>query len=343
MPSELTARGRNLAIDLGTSHTLVYAQGQGIILNETSVVVTDVRNGAVISYGDEAKKAIGRAPEHFQVIRPIRGGAIADFNAAEVLLTHLIRRATGRRRRRMDIVLCAPSAITSVERSALTTAAQAAGARQVTVVEGQMAAAIGAGLPVHEPTASMVVDIGGGTTDIAIVSIGGLAASYSLRTAGQTMDAAITTHMKERHGFQIGEQTAEATKLAIGTAGPVPGREPASPHPVRGRILETGIPGSIDVTEAEIRGALRGTVEEIVSAVRTALDTCPPELAGDIIDHGIVLAGGGALLPGLDRRIAAATRLPVFVPEDPTHCAAVGAGRCAENYKAIASAASQAA
>ncbi|MFI6639715.1 rod shape-determining protein [Streptomyces sp. NPDC050504] len=327
----------DIGIDLGTANTLLYARGRGIVLNEPSVVAVEEGRGTALAVGTEAKETIGRTPGSITAIRPLRDGVISDYEAAEEMLRHFVRKAVPGRRPRTRMVVCVPSGITPVERRAIVHAAKSAGARAVHLIEEPMAAAIGAGLPVSDPRGSMVVDIGGGTTEVAVISLGGIVTSRSLRVGGDRFDSAITEYVRREHGLLIGERTAEDIKIAIGSAWPVPGdAEPAErTFTVRGREKVAGLPKTLALTVAEVRGALDEPVEAIVSAVRATLEDCPPELSGDVMEHGIVLTGGGALLPGLDLRLASGTGIPVFVADDPLDCVALGSGKCAEEYDTL--------
>ncbi|MFJ9517815.1 rod shape-determining protein [Kitasatospora sp. NPDC101801] len=331
--------GQDIGIDLGTANTLVYLRGKGIVLNEPSVVAVDRKTGEVLSVGTEARRTLGRTPEDVVASRPLRDGVIADFDGTRHLLRHLLAKATGTAVRRFRagprVVVCVPSGITGVERRAVIEAVGSAGAASVHLIQEPMAAAIGAGLPVHEPTGSMVVDIGGGTTEVAVVSMGGMVASRSIRVAGDRMDAAITKQVKKDHGLLIGERTAEELKLAIGSADPIPGDQTPAELVVRGRDAVGGLPRSATVTAAQIREALDEPVAEIVLAVRQTLDAVPPELSGDVMGQGIVLTGGGALLRGLDARISRETGLPVRVAENPLDCVVIGSGKCVEQIEEL--------
>ncbi|MFC6061777.1 rod shape-determining protein [Streptomyces ochraceiscleroticus] len=342
----------DIGIDLGTANTLVYARGKGVVLNEPSVVAVSAA-GDVVAVGTEAKRTIGRTPSGITAMRPLQEGVIADFDAAERMLRGLMKKALpGRRLSRPRVVVCVPSGITGVERRAVIDSAKRAGAREVQLIEEPMAAAIGAGLPVAEPVGCMVVDIGGGTTEVAVVSMGGLVTAQSVRVAGDAMDAAITAYVKKKHALAIGERTAEDIKIAIGSAlwtpeedgvpePPADGADEEAERPVpvrrdactiRGRDQVNGLPRTQEITAEEIRQALAEPVDAIVQAVRRTLDACPPELSGDIIEHGIALTGGGALLRGLDRLLSEETGVPVVVAEDPLHCVVAGTGKCVEEF-----------
>ncbi|MDT0546254.1 MULTISPECIES: rod shape-determining protein [Streptomyces] len=378
MAQNKTFAGRDVGIDLGTANTLVYVRGRGVVLNEPSVVAVSTTDGSVLAVGSEAKETIGRTPSNIVAVRPLRDGVIADFEIAERMLRHFIKKVTGSRRlARPRVVVCVPSGITGVERRAVMEAASQAGARQVHLIEEPMAAAIGAGLPVSEPTGSMVVDIGGGTTEVAVVSLGGIVTARSVRMAGDAMDAAITAHVKKRYALAIGERTAEEIKVSIGSAAPggawsAPGVGtstrlaernvevvsaarggeglsldkgddpertqtllPPDRCTIRGRDQVTGLPKVLELTADEVRHALAEPVDSIIAAVRATLDETPPELAGDIMDRGIVLTGGGALLRGLDARLSSELDIPVLVADDPLDCVALGTGRCVEDFASL--------
>ena len=325
--------GRDLAVDLGTANTLVYERGRGIVLNEPSVVAFNVRSGGIVAVGAEAKKMIGRTPANIQAVRPLRHGVIADFEVTEKMLRYFIQKV---HRRRMlakpRVVICVPSGVTGVEQRAVEEAAVVAGARSAFIVEEPMAAAIGAGLPVHAPAGNMIVDIGGGTTEVAVISLGGIVVSQSIRVAGDDLDDAILTYIKKEYSLLLGERTAEMLKIAIGTAFP----SDDEPHAeVRGRDLVTGLPKTIVVSSDEIRRALEEPLGTIVDGVKSTLDRTPPELAADIMQRGIVVTGGGALLRGLDDRLTHETGMPIIVSDDPLSCVARGSGRCLEEFGAL--------
>ncbi|MFD3514559.1 rod shape-determining protein [Streptomyces sp. NPDC058657] len=325
---------RDIGIDLGTANTLVYMRGQGIVLNEPSVVAVKAGSTTALAVGTEAKETIGRTPGSITAIRPLRDGVISDYEAAEEMIRHFVRKAVRGRRPRTRMVVCVPSGVTPVERRAIVHAANRAGARAVHLIEEPMAAAIGAGLPVSSARGSMVVDIGGGTTEVAVISLGGIVTAQSLRVGGDRMDAAITDYVRKEHQLLIGERTAEDIKVAIGTAWPVPARpelEEAT-FTIRGRQKVGGLPMTLALSVDEVRSALDEPVEAIIAAVRATLEECPPELSGDVMEHGIVLTGGGALLPGLDLRISAATGIPVHVADNPLDCVALGSGKCVEDF-----------
>lgn len=328
-----TFLGRDMAVDLGTANTLVYVRGRGIVLNEPSVVALNLTTGGILAVGSEAKRMIGRTPTNVITVRPLRDGVIADFDVTERMLRYFIEKVHRRRHfAKPRLVVCVPSGITTVERRAVVDAGTQAGASRVFVIDEPMAAAIGAGLPIEQPTGNMIVDIGGGTTEVAIISLGGVVSSLSIRTGGDELDAAIVTFVKKEHSLLIGERTAEEVKLAIGSAFPAPDEPSAE---IRGRDMVSGLPKTIVVSAEEIRRALAEPLTTIVDAVRGALDRCPPELAGDVMERGIVLSGGGALLRGLDDRLRAETGVPVHVADDPLLSVARGAGRCVEEFEAL--------
>jgi rod shape-determining protein MreB and related proteins len=325
--------GRDMAVDLGTANTLVYVRGRGVLVDEPSVVAIDETTGRLVAVGHDAKRMLGRTPEEITVIRPLQDGVIADFEATEQMLRHFI--ALVHRRRYLAkprMVVCVPSGITAVEQRAVKEAAYQAGARRVYIIEEPMAAAIGAGLPVHRATGNMVVDVGGGTTEVAVISLGGIVTSLSVRTAGDELDRAIASWMKKEHALLLGEATAEEVKMTLGSA--FPGAADGDAE-VRGRDLVSGLPRTVVVSSGEVRSALEEPVHAIVDAVRVTLDQTPPELAGDIMDRGIVLTGGGALLRGLDERLRHETGMPVHVADDPLTSVALGAGRCVEDFEAL--------
>jgi rod shape-determining protein MreB len=331
----LSFLGRDMAVDLGTANTLVYVRGRGVVLNEPSVVAVRRDTGALVAVGTEAKKMIGRTPDNLEVIRPLKDGVIADFETTERMLRFFIQKVHKRRHlAKPRLVVCVPSGITGVERRAVKDAGYQAGARQVHIIEEPMAAAIGAGLPVAEPVGSMIVDIGGGTTEVAVVSLGGIVTSQSVRTGGDEMDAAIIAFVKKEYSLALGERTAEEIKMAIGSAFPRPDEPQAE---IRGRDLVAGLPKVIVVSAEEIRRALEEPVSVIIDAVRTTLDTCPPELAGDVMERGITLAGGGALLAGLDERLRHETGMPIRIAENPLHSVVLGTGKCVEDFEQLQS------
>ena len=325
--------GRDMAVDLGTANTLVYLRGKGIMLDEPSVVAVHNVTGEVLAVGHEAKRMIGRTPEGITAIRPLKDGVIADFDASEQMLRYFIQQVHRRRYfAKPRVVVCVPSGITGVEQRAVREAGYLAGARRVYIIEEPMAAAIGAGLPVHEATGNMIVDVGGGTTEVAVISLGGLVTTLSVRQAGDALDQAIIAHLKKEHALMLGEGTAEEVKLTLGSAFPSANEPQAE---IRGRDMVSGLPRAVTLSAGEIRNALEEPIHAIVDAVRTTLDNTPPELAGDIMDRGIVLTGGGALLHGLDERIRHETGMPVHVATDPLSSVALGAGKCVEEFEAL--------
>src|SRR6266513_4782606 len=320
--------GRDMAVDLGTANTLVYVRGRGIVLNEPSVVAVNTVTGAILAVGAEAKRMIGRTPSHIRAIRPLKDGVIADFDTTEKMLRYFIQKVHLRKfMAKPRVVVCVPSGITGVEQRAVEEATISAGARAAYIIEEPMAAAIGAGLPIHEPAGNMVVDIGGGTTEVAIISLGGVVTSSSVRVGGDELDDAIIQHVKKEYSVALGERTSEAIKLAVGSAFPTADDMMAE---IKGRDLVSGLPKTIHITSEEVRKALEEPVNAIVDAVRNTLDRCPPELAADIMDRGMVLTGGGALLKGLDERLRHETGMPVHITESPLTCVAVGSGKCLE-------------
>ncbi|MFV8828759.1 rod shape-determining protein [Alkalihalobacterium sp. APHAB7] len=322
---------KDLGIDLGTANTLVYVKGKGVIVREPSVVALRTDTGSIEAVGNDAKNMIGRTPGNIVAVRPMKDGVIADFDTTATMLKHFIRQALRQRSiftRKPNVMVCVPSGITAVEKRAVEDATKQAGAREAYTIEEPFAAAIGADLPVWEPTGSMVVDIGGGTTEVAIISLGGIVTSQSIRVAGDEMDDSIIQYIKKTYNLMIGERTSEALKLEIGSAGSPEGVEDMD---IRGRDLVTGLPKTITVTAVEISDALKDTVDAIVDAVKNTLEQSPPELAADIMDRGIVLTGGGALLRNLDRVLSDETNMPVIVAEDPLDCVALGTGRALEN------------
>ena len=324
--------GRDMAVDLGTANTLVYVRGRGIILNEPSVVAVDVKDGRPLAVGAEAKRMIGRTPSNIQAIRPLKDGVIADFEVCEKMLRYFIHRVHQRRFAKPRMVICVPSGITGVEQRAVMEAAEYAGARKAWIVEEPMAAAIGAGLPVHEPTGNMIVDVGGGTTEVAVISLGGIVSGQSIRTGGDELDQAIITYVKKEFSLALGERTAEEIKIALGSAYAL---EEELRAEIRGRDLVTGLPKTVVISTEQIREAIEEPVQSIVDAIKVTLDRTPPELAADIMDQGIVLAGGGALLHGLGARIESETAMPVVVARDPLSCVAIGSGQCLEEFDVL--------
>lgn len=323
--------GKDMAVDLGTANTLVYVKGEGIVLNEPSVVAVNTITNAIIAVGEEAKRMVGRTPAHIVAIRPLKDGVIADFDVTEKMLRYFIQKVHQRRSlARPRVVVAVPSGITGVEQRAVEEATIQAGARAAFIIEEPMAAAIGAGLPIHEPIGNMVVDIGGGTTEVAVISLGGIVTSQSLRVGGDEMDEAIISYIKRDYQLMIGERTSEALKLSIGSAFALGDDE--EEDEIKGRDLASGLPKTVVVTADEIRQSIEDPVSQVVQTVKDALDRTPPELASDIMDEGIVLAGGGALLRGLEERIRNETGMPVHTAKDPLLCVAMGSGKCLEEF-----------
>jgi rod shape-determining protein MreB len=325
--------GRDLAIDLGTANTLIYARGHGIVLDEPSVVAVNVNDGRPVAIGVEAKRMIGRTPGHIRAIRPLEDGVIADFDVCEKMLRFFIQKVHGSRWSKPRMIICVPSGITGVEQRAVQEAAEYAGARKpVHIIEEPMAAAIGADLPVHEPSGNMIIDIGGGTTEVAVISLGGIVTAQSLRVAGDEIDDAIMQYVKKEFSLAIGDRTAEEIKLQMGSAWP---REEELTADIRGRDLISGLPRTIQLTTEHVREAVAEPVAAIVDAVRTTLDKTPPELAADIMHDGITVTGGGALLDGLDRRLAHETGMPIRIADEPLYSVVIGSGRALENIDAM--------
>jgi rod shape-determining protein MreB len=328
-----TLLGRDMAVDLGTANTLVYVRGRGIVLNEPSVVAINTINNAILAVGTEAKRMIGRTPSHIRAVRPLKDGVIADFDVTEKMLRYFVQKVHHRRVfAKPRVVVCVPSGITGVEHRAVIEAAYSAGARQSFIIEEPMAAAIGAGLPIHEPSGNMVVDIGGGTTEVAVISLGGIVTSSSIRVGGDELDEAIIQHVKKEYSVALGERTSEAIKLAIGSAFPTADDLIAE---IKGRDLVSGLPKTIHITAEEVRRAIEEPVNAIIDSVKNTLDRCPPELAADIMDKGIVLTGGGALLKGIDERLKHETGMPIHVAENPLSCVAIGSGKCLEEFEIL--------
>ena len=324
---------QDMAIDLGTSSTLIYIKGKGIVLNEPSVVTVETHSKKILAVGEEAKRMVGRTPGNLMAIRPMREGVIADFDMTERMLRYFIQKVhRGGTLFRPRIIIGVPSRITQVEQRAVKESAELAGAREVYLIEEPVAAAIGAGLPITEPSGNMVVDIGGGTTDIAVISLGGIVYSESVRVAGDQIDGAITSHLKREYSLLIGEHMAERIKMEIGSAYPLPEKKQMA---VKGRDLVSGIPRTILIDDSEIREALQDCLTTIVRAIRLALENTPPELAGDIIDRGIVLTGGGSLLQGLDDRLREETALPIVTVDDPLTSVVLGVGKTLEEFSLL--------
>ena len=333
MSNALTFLGRDMAVDLGTANTLVYVRGRGIVLNEPSVVALNTNNGQIVAVGAEAKRMIGRTPGNIVAVRPLKDGVIADFDVTERMLRYFIQKVHRRTHlAKPRLVVAVPSGITGVEQSAVKEAGHQAGARRVYIIEEPMAAAIGAGLPVNEPTGNMVVDIGGGTTDIAVISMSGIVYSRSVRVAGNEMDEAVMQYLKRKYNLLVGERTAEQIKMEIGSAYPL---EKPLTMEVKGRNLIEGVPRTVTIDDSEIREALSECVATILNAVRVALERTPPELSADISDRGIVLTGGGALLKNLDKRIREETGLPVSIADDPLASVVLGTGKMLSDFKLL--------
>jgi rod shape-determining protein MreB len=333
MGSMLALLGRDMAVDLGTANTLVYIRRRGIALNEPSVVALNTHTGKIVAIGAQARQMIGRTPGSIIAVRPLKDGVIADFDVTERMLHYFIQKVHRRQHlTRPRLVVAVPSGITGVERSAVKEAGHQAGARRVYIIEEPMAAAIGAGLPVHEPAGNMVVDVGGGTTEVAVISLGGIVASESIRVGGDEMDQAIIAFVKKEHSLMLGERTAEEIKMAIGSACP----SAEEPHAeIRGRDLVSGLPKTVVISGGEVRYAIADPVGAIVDIVKTTLEKCPPELACDIMDRGIALTGGGALLRSLDERLSEETGMPVYLAGDPLESVVLGTGKCVEDFDTL--------
>ncbi len=323
---------KDIGIDLGTANTLVYAKGKGIILREPSVVAVDTKTDIVRYVGTEAKNIIGRTPGSIRAVRPLKDGVIADFDMTTAMLQEFIRKALGNPLAKARVIICIPSGVTAVERRAVKEAAEGAGAKKVAIIEEPMAAAIGAGLPVESPTGSMIVDIGGGTSEVAVISLCGIVTSRSVRVAGDEFDNSIINFIKKKYNLLIGERTAETIKISIGSAYPT---DEDTELEIKGRNLLTGLPENITVTSEEIREALSESLSHIVEAIKVTLERTPPELSADIIDSGITLAGGGALLRGLDRLINEETGIPIHIAERPLDCVVDGTGRLLDNIEEL--------
>ena len=321
--------GRNLAIDIGTANTVIYQSNNGIVLNEPSIVCINTDSGEILSVGHEARSMVGRTPVHIVSIKPLKDGVVADFETAQKMLRMFLTKVGVRKLFTKPIIVVAvPPVVTSVEHRAIKDAAYAAGAKKVYIMEEPMAAAIGAGLPIQEPIGSMIVDIGGGTTDVAVISLGGIVTSRSVRVGGDAFDAAIVNYIKSAYNLMIGERTAEEVKMAIGSAAKLSGESDAR---IRGRDLVSGLPKDLMVSPEEIRGAIEDQLLKIIAAIKATLDETPPDLVADLSRTGIVLAGGGALLKGLCERLKKETGMPVRVADDPLYSVVNGAGKCVEN------------
>ncbi|NLV75424.1 MAG: rod shape-determining protein [Tissierellia bacterium] len=324
---------KDMGIDLGTANTLVYIKGKDIVIREPSVVAIQTNTKQVLAVGEEAKKMIGRTPGNIVAIRPLRDGVIADFDITQSMLKYFIKRAAQRRSLfQPRVVVCVPSGVTEVEKRAVEEAAIHAGARDAYLIEEPMAAAIGAGLPVHEATGSLIVDIGGGTTEVAVISLGGIVTSKSIRVGGDELDEAIVSYIKKEYSLMIGERTAEEVKITIGSAN-VKAKE--SKMNIRGRDLISGLPKTIVVTSKEIYEAMKEPIYNIVDAIKSTLEKTPPELAADIMEQGIMLTGGGALLDGIDLLIKSETGMPVHIAENPLDCVAIGTGKALESIEVL--------
>jgi rod shape-determining protein MreB len=325
--------GQDMAVDLGTANTLVYVRHAGIVLNEPSVVAINTMSGAVLAVGNEAKRMIGRTPSHIQAVRPLKDGVIADFDITEKMLRYFIQRVHKRRLlAKPRVVVCVPSGITGVEQRAVEEATIAAGARRAYTIEDPMAAPNGAGLPIHAPAGNMIVDIGGGTTEVAVISLGGIVTSSSLRIGGDELDEAIINHVKKEYSLLLGERTAEAIKLAIAAVYPMQEELVAE---IPGRDLVSGLPKTLQISDGEIRAAIEEPVSAIIDSIKATLDRTPPELAGDIMHKGITLTGGGALLRGIDKRLRHETGMPVYIADSPLSSVAIGSGKCLEEFEIL--------
>lgn len=327
---------KEIAIDLGTANSLVYVQGKGIVIREPSVVAIQKDLGQVLAVGEEAKKMIGRTPGNIVAVRPLKDGFIADFDVTQSMLKYFFSKAfnSSSMLSKPRVIVCVPSGTTSVEERAVRQATLQAGAKEVYIMEEPMAAAIGAGLPVGDPTGSMIVDIGGGTTDVAVISLGGIVNSQSIRIGGDKMDDAIVNFVKKQYGLLIGERTAEEIKIAIGTVYMDPHEEVLT-HTINGRDLVTGLPKQVVIEDREIHLAFREIIVSIIDAIKSCLEKTPPELAGDIMERGIMLAGGGALMRGMDRLITKETNMPVHIAEDALSCIVLGAGKALDNIELL--------
>ncbi len=327
------AFSRDIGIDLGTANTLVFMKGKGIIIREPSVVAVDTRTDEVKSVGQEAKDVIGRTPGSIVAIRPLKDGVIADFDITTSMLEQFIQKAMNKTfLARPRVIICIPSGVTAVEKRAVKEATEHAGAKRVSIIEEPMAAAIGANLPVADPTGNMVVDIGGGTSEVAVISLGGIVTAKSVRVGGDEFDNAIVNYIKKKYNLLVGERTAEEIKIQIGSAFPYDNEESMN---IKGRNLLNGLPENIDISPEEVREALEDPLASVLDAIRVTLEKTPPELAADIIDQGITLTGGGALLRGLDKLVSQETGIPVYVAENPLDCVAVGTGRVLENIEQL--------
>ena len=325
---------RNVGIDLGTANTLVYIEGKGIVLREPSVVARNTKTNEVVAVGSAAKDMLGRTPGSIKAIRPMRDGVIADYETKVAMLKYYLGKALGGRGAKPYVTIGVPSGVTAVERRAVIDAARVAGARDAYVIEEPFAAAVGAGLPVMEPTGSMVVDLGGGTTDVATISLGGIVSSRSIRMAGDKIDEAIMSYIRQKYSVLIGEQTAERLKMEIGSAD-VEAAKSAEGTSARGRDLVTGLPKTIDIEAVDVADAIKDVISEIIIAIKETLEETSPEIAADVIDHGIVLTGGGAMLQHLDEVIAEATKVPVFVAPEPLDAVVIGTGEALKSIDVL--------
>jgi rod shape-determining protein MreB len=325
--------GRDLAIDLGTANTLIYVRGHGVVLDEPSVVAINVNDGRPVAVGMEAKRMMGRTPNHIKAIRPLKDGVIADFEVCEKMLRYFIQKVAGSKWSKPRMVICVPSGITGVEQRAVQDAAEYAGARKpVHIIEEPMAAAIGADMPVHEPSGNMIVDIGGGTTEVAVISLGGIVTAQSIRVAGDELDEAVLQYVKKEFSLAIGDRTAEEIKIQMGSAWPLDEELTAD---IRGRDLISGLPRTIEITTEQVREAVAEPISAIVDAVKTTLDKTPPELAADIMEDGITITGGGALIGGLAQRLTHETGMPIRIADEPLYSVVIGSGRALENIDAM--------
>lgn len=327
--------GKDVGIDLGTANTLVFIKGKGIVLREPSVVAKNTQTGEIVAVGSAARNMIGRTPGSIVATRPMKDGVIADFEITTAMIEHYMKeamKASGGSWKKPNVMICVPYGITSVEQRAVIDASRQGGAKDAFTIEEPFAAAIGAGLPVWEPTGSMVVDIGGGTTEVAVISLGGIVTSESIRVGGDTMDGSIIGYIRKTYNLTIGERTAEAIKLEIGSAKV---EEDTEKMEIRGRDLLTGLPKTIEISSDEIAAALRESISHIIEGVKKTLETTPPELSSDVMERGIVLTGGGALLRSLDKVISEETNMPVFIAEEPLDCVAIGTGKALDNFDII--------
>jgi len=325
--------GRDLAIDLGTANTLIYVRGHGVVLDEPSVVAINANDGRPVAVGLEAKRMLGRTPNHIKAIRPLKDGVIADFEVCEKMLRYFIQKVHASKWSKPRMVICVPSGITGVEQRAVQDAAEYAGARKpVHIIEEPMAAAIGADMPVHEPSGNMIVDIGGGTTEVAVISLGGIVTAQSVRVGGDELDDAVMQYVNKEFSLAIGERTAEEIKIQMGTAWPLDEELTAD---IRGRDLISGLPRTVEITTEHIREAVAEPISAIVDAVKTTLDKTPPELAADIMEDGITITGGGALLGGLAERLGHETGMPIRIADEPLYSVVIGSGRALENIDAM--------